>query len=157
MVSHELHDVSNHCWLSCLFNSLFKLTTPKKSKFCVTGHLWGEFLSQNFSCTANVKPCHDLWCIKIYIFNFSYPKKLVKLLAIQKMIGQTLTCLLFGMEKMNVIKRVRFGIKINEYDNSLLCNKCHGLCPGALQPLCFLKLALFSNGRHSVQWYLFWE
>ena len=39
---HWAHCISNHWQLNCLFNSLFRGTTKKTSKFYMTCHLWGE-------------------------------------------------------------------------------------------------------------------
>ena len=38
---NERHSVSNHQYLDCLLNRLFRLTSKKTSKLCVTGS-WGE-------------------------------------------------------------------------------------------------------------------
>ena len=42
MTSHEHLSFSNHRQLHCLFNRLFKLTSRKTSKFCITSPLWVE-------------------------------------------------------------------------------------------------------------------
>ena len=39
---HEHHGIRNNQLLNCLFNTLFRLTTNKISKLCITGSLWGS-------------------------------------------------------------------------------------------------------------------
>ena len=65
MVSQEHRGVSNHWQFICYFNNLFKLTSQKTSKLCITGPLWwestitGGFLSQRAS---NMESISILWC-----------------------------------------------------------------------------------------------
>ena len=46
IMSHEYHDISNHCPIYCLFNSLIMQATQPTTLFCTTGPLWGESIHQ---------------------------------------------------------------------------------------------------------------
>ena len=41
VTSYGRHGISDHQWLDCLFNILFRLTTKKISKLCINDPLWG--------------------------------------------------------------------------------------------------------------------
>ena len=41
----SLKCVTNHMQLDCLFNNMFSVTSKKTSKLCITGLLWGEYIS----------------------------------------------------------------------------------------------------------------
>ena len=49
VMSHEHHGISNHWQLDCLSNSLFRITSQKTSKLCITDPLWGESTTGDLS------------------------------------------------------------------------------------------------------------
>ena len=70
VTSHEHHGVSNEMQLNRLLNNLFRLTTNKIPKLCITGALQGESMVESphkGPVMQKVFPCHE------FIMQFQVP------------------------------------------------------------------------------------